>query len=29
MAALNLSYTALHIDIIAIFACGLTYVEYF
>jgi len=29
MAALNLSYTALHIDIVAIFVRVLPYVEYF
>jgi hypothetical protein len=29
MAALNLSYTALHIGIVAMFVCGLTYMEYF
>jgi hypothetical protein len=29
MPALNLAYTALHINIVAMFVCGLTYTEHF
>ena len=29
MASLNLSYPALHIDIVTMFVCGLTFMEYF